>query len=47
MKTQYPTQLNGFEIVKTPFTIIKEAVTNYSNFFDRAIELGLPFQKWD
>jgi len=38
---------NGIEIAKNPFTIIKEAVTSYPNFFDRAIELGLPFQKWD
>jgi hypothetical protein len=36
---------NGIEISKNPFKLIKEAVTLYPNFFDRAIELGLPFQK--
>ena len=37
---------NGIEISKNPFKLIKEAVTLYPNFFDRAIELGLPFQKY-
>lgn len=36
---------NGIKISKNPFILIKEAVTLYPNFFDRAIELGLPFQK--
>lgn len=38
---------NGIEISKNPFKLIKEAVTLYPNFFDRAIELGLPFQKYE
>lgn len=37
---------NGIEISKNPFKLIKEAVTVYPGFFDRAIELGLPFQKY-
>lgn len=37
---------NGIEISKNPFKLIKEAVTLYPNFFDKAIELGLPFQKF-
>jgi hypothetical protein len=36
---------NGIDISKNPFKLIKEAVTLYPNFFDRAIALGLPFQK--
>lgn len=34
---------NDIVISKNPFMLIKEAVELYPNFFDRAIELGLPF----
>jgi hypothetical protein len=36
---------NQFTIAKNPFLLIKEAIDRYPNFFDRVIELGLPFQK--
>lgn len=40
-------KINGIEIAKNPYKLIKEAVELHPNFFDRAIELGLPFQKWN
>jgi hypothetical protein len=35
----------GIEISKNPYELVKEAVTSYPNFFDRAIEFGLPFKR--